>query len=77
MPAHLVAARRQIANGQGAQALKQTTRLDAKRRAKMVKAENICAPSAGFKPISDLDEVRVAFPVFRVHAAEVASNRVF
>src|SRR5271170_1007159 len=77
MPAHLVPARRQIADGQKAQALEQVARLDAERRAKIVEAENICAPGAGFEPVSDLDEVAVALPVFRVHAAQVTSNRVF
>jgi hypothetical protein len=82
MAAHLVTPRRQIGNCQNPQARKQLTRLEAKRVAEIVEAENIRAPGAGriaanSKPVSDLGEVAAALAVFRVHVSQVASNRVF
>jgi len=82
MAAHLVTPRRQIGNGDNPQARKQATRLDAKRIAKIVEAENIRASGGGrtvpgFEPVSDLDEGAAALAVFRVHVSQVASNRVF
>jgi len=81
MAAQLVTPRGQIADRQNPQARQQAPRLDAKRRAKIVEAENIRLPgkctAAGFEPVSDLDEVAAALAVFRVHVSQVASNRVF
>ncbi|MGB3549205.1 MAG: hypothetical protein WA993_00840 [Candidatus Binatus sp.] len=82
MAAHLVTPRRQIVNCQDAQALKQATRLDAKRCAKIVEAEDIRAPGGGriaarAEPVPGLDEVAAALTVFRVHISQVASNRIF
>ncbi|MFZ0245046.1 hypothetical protein [Candidatus Binatus sp.] len=81
MAAHLATPRRQLGNGENPQARKQATRLDAKRIAKIVEAENIGASgggrtAAGFEPVSDLDEGAAALAVFRVHVSQVASNRV-
>ena len=80
MPAHLVAPRRKVADGQDLQAREQDLRLDAKRRAKIFKAENIDTSGAGpsaFEPVPDLDELTAAFAVFYVRVSQVASNSVF
>ena len=82
MAAHLVTPRRQIGNCENPQARKHATRLDTKRGAKIVEAENIRASGGGrtapgFEPVSDLDEVATALAVFRVHVSQVAPNRVF
>jgi hypothetical protein len=80
MPPHLVATRRQIADRQNPQAVDQSSRLDAERRAKILEAEDIAATDAGpaaFEPVPDLVEFAAPLAVFRVDVAQVASNGVF
>src|SRR5258708_427663 len=77
MPAHLVAARREIVDRDNPEAREQAPRLDSERLAKILEAEDSRASAeTAFKPVSDLDKFAPTLALFRVHVAQIASNRV-
>jgi hypothetical protein len=80
MPAHLVAPRRKVADGQDLQAREQDLRLDTERRTKIFEAENIAAAGAGpgaLEPVPDLDKLAAAFAVFCCRVSQVTPNSIF
>ena len=80
MPTHLVTSRRKIANSQNPQAVEKVTRIDAKRRAKILEAENITVPGADavtFEPVPDFDEVTAVLAVLSINVSQITSNCIF
>ena len=78
MPAHLVAARREIADRHKPEAREEAMRLEAERVAKTLEAEEARGAGAvlASEPVCDLDKFSAVLALVGLDVAQVASNGV-